>query len=59
MPDLASPEGQAELEPFLTGYKLLIIDNLSTLCRTGKENEAESWAAMQGWRYGAAASPSC
>lgn len=49
MPDLASPEGQAELEPFLTGCKLLIIDNLSTLCRTGKENEAESWAAMQGW----------
>lgn len=49
MPDLATPEGQEELEPYLAGCDLLIIDNLSTLCRSGKENEAESWTAMQGW----------
>jgi len=35
----------------------LILDNLSTLCRGGKENEAESWLPIQEWvlklrRYG-------
>ena len=25
------------------------MDNLSTLCRSGRENESESWTAVQGW----------
>src|SRR5207247_1434784 len=33
----------------LTPGDLLILDNISTLCRTGTENEAESWAPVQGW----------
>jgi DNA-binding CsgD family transcriptional regulator len=49
MPDLSTPEGQAALEPFLDGVELLILDNLSCLCRTGIENEAESWLPVQEW----------
>ncbi len=29
--------------------ELLIIDNLATLCRVGKENESESWLPIQTW----------
>lgn len=28
---------------------MLVLDNLATLCRTGKENEAQSWMPMQSW----------
>ena len=49
MPDLSSQVGQLLLEPFLSGIDLIIIDNLATLCRSGKENEANSWAQMQAW----------
>lgn len=49
MPDLATAAGQAAVEPFLQGVSLLIMDNLSTLCRTGKENESWSWLPVQGW----------
>jgi putative DNA primase/helicase len=52
LPDLSSPEGQAMLAPALEGQDLLILDNLSTLCRTGKENEQDSWASMQAWGLG-------
>jgi putative DNA primase/helicase len=31
------------------GCDLLVIDNISTLCRLGKENESESWEPMQTW----------
>ena len=47
--NLATPEGQAALEPTLAGVELLILDNLATLCRVGKENEAESWLTVQAW----------
>jgi putative DNA primase/helicase len=49
LPDLATAEGQAALAPELEGVELIVLDNLSTLCRSGKENEADSWAAVQGW----------
>lgn len=49
MPDLSSQAGQLMIEPFLDGVNLVIIDNIATLCRTGKENEANSWAQMQAW----------
>lgn len=49
MPDLATVTGQKAIEPFLIGVKLLILDNISTLCRTGKENESQSWQSMQSW----------
>jgi putative DNA primase/helicase len=50
MPNLAFPDGQNAVEQWLAdGCDLLIIDNISTLCRQGKENESESWESMQTW----------
>ena len=49
IPDLASAHGQESLEPLLDGIDLLVLDNLSTLCRSGRENESESWTSMQTW----------
>jgi putative DNA primase/helicase len=49
MPDIATARGQAEVTELLRPGDLLILDNISTLCRTGVENEAESWAPVQGW----------
>lgn len=49
MPDLASPEGQDALAALVADADLLVLDNLSTLCRSGKENEAESWGQVQEW----------
>ena len=40
------------LEPHLADVDVVVIDNLSTLCRTGVENEAESWLPVQGWLLG-------
>ncbi len=49
MPNLATPGGQAAIEPLLEGVDLVIVDNLATLARAGKENEAESWTPVQAW----------
>lgn len=49
IPDLATKEGQALLEDCLDGIELLILDNLSTLFRSGEENAAESWLTAQEW----------
>jgi putative DNA primase/helicase len=49
MPDLATAEGQRLLESHLTEVDLLVLDNLSALCRDGDENEGESWLPMQEW----------
>lgn len=49
MPDLATTYGQQALEPFLSGVNMLVLDNLATLCRTGKENESQSWTPIQTW----------
>lgn len=49
LPDLATIEGQEEIEPAIGDSELIVVDNLSTLARSGKENESESWATMQAW----------
>ncbi len=49
MPDLSTPNGQSMIEPFLKSVDMVVLDNISTLCRTGKENEAQSWQSMQAW----------
>jgi hypothetical protein len=49
LPDLASRDGQAALERVLGKTELLILDNVSTLFRSGVENEAESWLPVQDW----------
>lgn len=49
IPDISSTKGQTAIEEHLEGVSLVIVDNLSTLCRYGRENEAESWEPMQEW----------
>ncbi len=53
MPDLATPEGQEAVNAHITDdISMVIVDNLSSLVRTGKENEAESWEPVQAWALG-------
>ncbi len=47
--DLSTPQGQQTIEEHLEGVKLLILDNYSSLCRSGRENEGESWIPLQEW----------
>jgi putative DNA primase/helicase len=47
IPDLSEPEGQAALAEHIGAAELIVFDNLSTLFRSGRENEAESWAMVQ------------
>jgi hypothetical protein len=50
MPDLATMLGQQQVAPAISeDIELVIVDNLSTLVRSGRENEAESWAPIQQW----------
>ena len=52
IPDIGSEDGQAAIEEHLDGVELVILDNLSTLARIGKENESESWLPIQEWVLG-------
>ncbi len=52
MPNLATPDGQEAVEPLLDGVSLVVVDNLATLARFGRENEAESWLPVQSWLLG-------
>lgn len=47
--NLAKPEHQAALEQHLDGVEFMVIDNISTLVNGGRENDADSWDAMQAW----------
>jgi hypothetical protein len=47
LPDLSTKEGFAAIRPKLDPFDLIVLDNLSTLARSGRENEAESWAPIQ------------
>jgi hypothetical protein len=49
LPDLATREGQCLFDDAIGDAELTFLDNISTLCRSGKENEAESWQAVQDW----------
>jgi len=49
MPDLGTKQGQDLLEPHIENIDLIIVDNISTLIRSGKENEAEGWLPVQEW----------
>jgi putative DNA primase/helicase len=49
IPDLSTPEGKAQIEPFVAEADLIIIDNLSCLFQEGSENEADSWKPTQTW----------
>ena len=47
MPDFSTVEGQKDALELIGDAEFVVIDNISTLCRTGKENEAESWIPVQ------------
>jgi len=50
MPDLATRVGQWKVDEHITDeIDLVILDNLSSLVRSGKENESESWLPVQEW----------
>lgn len=49
MPDLATHLGTMMLEPYIENIELIIVDNISTLCRNTRENEADSWLPVQDW----------
>ncbi len=49
IPDLSTPEGQAKIEELTEDVDLIILDNKSTLCRTGDDNAASDWQPMQEW----------
>ncbi|MFN0304500.1 MAG: AAA family ATPase [Burkholderiales bacterium] len=50
LPDLSTADGQAMVESLIVGNtRVIVIDNLSAWCRTGKENETESWTPMADW----------
>ena len=49
LPDLSDPTSHRGFNDAIGDAELIIGDNLSTLCRTGRENEAESWAQVQRW----------
>lgn len=49
MPDLSTKAGRASIEEYVIDSDLIIIDNISSLFRSGIENEAESWQPAQDW----------
>lgn len=50
VPDLATREGQAAIEEQMGDARVVIVDNISCLVRSGgKENDAESWGSVATW----------
>ena len=49
MPDLASIKGQAIFDTIVSDVDLIIVDNISTLCRFGAENNADDWTVVSNW----------
>ncbi|MDT8383926.1 MAG: AAA family ATPase [Gammaproteobacteria bacterium] len=47
--NLAEVADQEALETCLKGIDLIIVDNLATIARSGKSNDAESWLPIQEW----------
>ena len=54
IPDLADPASNTRdrIEGTIGDRDVLFLDNISALCRTGVENDAESWALMNDWLIG-------
>ncbi|WP_116964346.1 AAA family ATPase [Fastidiosibacter lacustris] len=48
-PDLATSTGWKAVEAAVNDVDLIIVDNISTLCRNGRDNEADSWIPVQHW----------
>ncbi|MBR1164240.1 AAA family ATPase [Bradyrhizobium elkanii] len=52
LPDLADPAAQQFYDDIVADAHLVVVDNLSTLCRGLRENEADTWAPVQAWCLG-------
>jgi putative DNA primase/helicase len=49
LPDLGRAEGQAKIDAVIGEAELVVVGNLSTLVRSGRENEGEGWLPVQRW----------
>ena len=49
LPDLSDPKSQGFYDDTVADADLVVIDNLSTICRGVRENEADSWVPVQMW----------
>jgi putative DNA primase/helicase len=49
LPNLNNPDAQRRYTDVIGAADLVIVDNLSTLCPTIKENDADSWAPVVEW----------
>jgi putative DNA primase/helicase len=49
LPDLSDSAGQQLYDASIDGSDLIIVDNISTLCRGYKENDADTWTPIQHW----------
>lgn len=49
MPNLSTSIGRDLINEHTKDVDLIIVDNLSTLARSGRENEGESWLPIQEW----------
>ena len=53
MPDLSRRDDQLWIAPEVEKADLVVVDNISTLCRSGgNENDADSWEPVQEWALG-------
>lgn len=52
LPDLADPEAQRFFDGAIKDAELIIVDNLSTIARGLRENEADSFGPVQSWLLG-------
>jgi hypothetical protein len=50
IPDLSTREGQEKIDELMGDeIRLVVLDNLSTLIRSGRESESDSWLPVQEW----------
>ena len=49
LPDLADPDAQRFYDPYIADADLIVVDNLSTIARSLRENEADLFGPLQAW----------
>lgn len=49
MPNMATAEGQDAIDAVIGDAEVIVLDNLSCLIRSGKENEADAWQPVAEW----------
>lgn len=59
MPDLGTRDGQLEIADECEQAEVIVVDNLSCLVRSGRENEAEGWQAVAEWALSLRAKGKC